>query len=296
MPIDIQTLVTANLLTGFTGSAGSQGVTGFTGSQGNIGFTGSQGDIGYTGSLGYTGSIGYTGSQGDIGFTGSQGAIGFTGSLGYTGSIGFTGSQGPTTIAASALTGTTLASGVTSSSLTSVGTLSSLTVSGNVTVDTNTLFVDATNDRVGIGTTSPTSRLHISGITTFDASMLEKATVSATAASGTIAFDAITQGVLLYTSNSSGNWTLNVRGNSGTSLNTLMTTGQSLTIAFLATNGSSAFYQTGFQIDGTSTTIKWIDATAPSSGNANSIEVYSYTIVKTANATFTVLGSRSRFA
>lgn len=269
MPIDIQTVVTANLLTGFTGSGGSQGVTGFTGSQGNIGFTGSQGA---------------TGSTGATGFTGSQG------------NIGFTGSQGPTTIAASALTGTTLASGVTASSLTSVGTLTSLTVNGNVTVDTNTLFVDATNDRVGIGTTSPTSRLHINGITTFDASMLEKATVSATAASGTIAFDAITQGVLLYTSNSSGNWTLNVRGNSGTSLNTSMTTGQSLTIAFLATNGSSAFYQTGFQIDGASTTIRWIDATAPSSGNANSIEVYSYTIIKTANATFTVLGSRSRFA
>lgn len=268
MPIDIQTVVTANLLTGFTGSGGGQGAIGFTGSQGNIGFTGSQGATGSTGATGFTGSIG----------------------------VGFTGSQGPTTIDASALTGTTLASGVTSSSLTSVGTLSSLTVSGNVTVDTNTLFVDATNDRVGIGTTSPTSRLHISGITTFDASMLEKATVSATAASGTIAFDAITQGVLLYTSNSSGNWTLNVRGNSGTSLNTSMTTGQSLTIAFLATNGSSAFYQTGFQIDGTSTTIRWIDATAPSSGNANSIEVYSYTIIKTANATFTVLGSRSRFA
>ena len=268
MPIDIQTLVTANLLTGFTGSQGSQGATGFTGSQGNIGFTGSQGATGTTGATGFTGSVG----------------------------VGFTGSQGPTTINASALTGTTIASGVTTSSLTSVGTLSSLTVSGNVTVDTNTLFVDATNDRVGVGTTSPTSRLHVNGITTFDASMLEKATVSATAASGTIAFDAITQGVMLYTSNSSGNWTLNVRGNSGTSLNTSMAVGQSLTIAFLATNGSSAFYQTGFQIDGTTTTIRWIDAIAPSSGNANSIEVYSYTIIKTANATFTVLGSRSRFA
>ena len=58
MPIDIQTLVTANLLTGFTGSQGSQGATGFTGSQGNIGFTGSQGATGTTGATGFTGSVG----------------------------------------------------------------------------------------------------------------------------------------------------------------------------------------------------------------------------------------------
>ena len=32
---------------------------------------------------------------------------------------------------------------------------------GNVAVDTNTFFVDTTNNRVGIGTTSPDSRLHI---------------------------------------------------------------------------------------------------------------------------------------
>ena len=40
---------------------------------------------------------------------------------------------------------------------------------GNLTVDTNTLFVDATNDRVGIGTTSPTYKLEASsaGYTAF---------------------------------------------------------------------------------------------------------------------------------
>ena len=67
------------------------------------------------------------------------------------------------THSASNLTGTTLASGVTTSSLTSVGVLSSLSVSGNMTVDTNTLYVDAANNRVGIGTTTPTYRLHVMG-------------------------------------------------------------------------------------------------------------------------------------
>jgi hypothetical protein len=44
----------------------------------------------------------------------------------------------------------------------SVTGITDLTMSGNLTVDTNTLFVDAANNRVGIGTSSPSSPLHIS--------------------------------------------------------------------------------------------------------------------------------------
>lgn len=69
----------------------------------------------------------------------------------------------PAAAAAGTLTGTTLASNVVSSSLTSVGTLGSLAVSGDLTVDTNVLKVDTTNNRVGINVTSPTSNLDIVG-------------------------------------------------------------------------------------------------------------------------------------
>jgi hypothetical protein len=74
------------------------------------------------------------------------------------------GASGTVTAAAGTLTGTTLASNVVSSSLTSVGTLSSLTVSGDLTVDTSTLKVDSTNNRVGIGTASPLAKLEIFGL------------------------------------------------------------------------------------------------------------------------------------
>ena len=124
----------------------------------------------------------------------------------------------------------------------------------------------------------------------------ERTTVSATAATGTVNFDASTQGVLYYTTNASANWTLNVRGDSGTSLNSLLTTGDSITVVFLATQGSTAYYQSAFQIDGSAVTPKWQGGTTPSSGNASSIDSYSFTIIKTGSAAYTVFGSQTKFA
>ena len=124
----------------------------------------------------------------------------------------------------------------------------------------------------------------------------ETTTVSATAATGTINFYVNSQSVLYYTTNASANWTLNVAFSSGTSLNTAMSTGQTVTIAFLVTQGSTAYYENVFQIDGTSVTPKWQGGTAPTKGNASGIDVYTYTITKTASATYTVLASQTQFA
>ena len=119
----------------------------------------------------------------------------------------------------------------------------------------------------------------------------ERTTISATAATGTVDFDASTQGVLYYTTDASGNWTLNVRGTSGTTLNSVLATGDAITIAFLVTNGATAYYQTAFNIDGSAVTPKYSGGTAPAAGNASAIDIYTYTIVKTASATFTVFGA-----
>lgn len=124
----------------------------------------------------------------------------------------------------------------------------------------------------------------------------EVVTVSATAATGTINYDVTTQSVLYYTTNSSGNFTVNFRGSSGTSLNTALATGQSVTVAFLCTNGGTAYYNSAVQVDGASVTPKWQGGTAPSAGNASSIDIYVYTIVKTGSATFTVAASQTKFA
>ncbi len=124
----------------------------------------------------------------------------------------------------------------------------------------------------------------------------EVATVSATAATGTINYDITTQSVLYYTSNASANWTVNFRASSGTSLNTLMSTGQSMTVAFLVTQGSTAYYNSAVQVDGTTSgvTTRWLGG-APTAGNASGIDSYRYLLVKTGSATFTVLASNTQF-
>jgi hypothetical protein len=123
----------------------------------------------------------------------------------------------------------------------------------------------------------------------------EPTTVSATAATGTINYDVTTQSVLYYTSNASANWTVNFRGSSGTSLNTLMATNDTIAVTFMVTQGTTAYYNNAYQIDGTTVTPKWAGGTAPTSGNASGIDVYNYVITKTASATYTVLASQTQF-
>ena len=157
--------------------------------------------------------------------------------------------------------------------------------------------IDASG-RLMVGTTSPSGLLTLVS-TAYPAvstpNIAEPTTVSATAATGTINYDVTTQSVLYYTSNATANWTLNIRGNSGTSLNTLLSTGQSITIAFMVTTGATAYYASALQIDGVSVTPKYQGGSAWTSGNASSIDVYVYTITKTASATYTVFASQSQF-
>jgi hypothetical protein len=151
------------------------------------------------------------------------------------------------------------------------------------------------------GTATFNSAVVMSGESTLSGGSLlkrvkETTTVSATAAANTISYDFITQSVLYYTSDATGNWVLNVRGDSGTTLNSVMSTGQSATVAFLATQGSTAYYQTALQIDGSAVTPKYQGGSAPTEGNVSSVDAYVFTIIKTADATFTALGSQTQFA
>ena len=202
-------------------------------------------------------------------------------------SFGFSGStSGTTTVQATAVAGTTtLTLPAATDTLVGKATtdiLTNKTINGSV-LNTSTLATPTIT-----GGTSTNSVL---------ISPEERTTVSATAATGTINFDAATQSVLYYTTNSTANWTLNIRGSSGTTLTSMLATGDAITVVFLATNGATAYYPTVYQIDGSAVTPKWQGGTAPNAGNASSIDSYSLTIIKTASTpTYTVLGSQTKFA
>jgi hypothetical protein len=140
-----------------------------------------------------------------------------------------------------------------------------------------------------------TGSLSVAGVSTLN-SIKETTTVSATASTGTINFDCSTQPILYYTTNASGNWTMNFRGTSSVSLNTLMSVGQTLTVTFLATQGATAYYNSAVQVDGSSVTPKWQSGITPNAGNASSVDSYTYAIVKTGSAAFTVFASQTRYA
>ena len=124
---------------------------------------------------------------------------------------------------------------------------------------------------------------------------LEPVTIAATAATGSINFDLTTQSVLYYTTNASGNWTLNFRASSGTTLNAAMATGESITAVFMVTQGTTAYYNAIVAVDGVVNTAKWQGGSAPATGNTSGVDVYAYTIIKTGSTLFTVLASQTQF-
>jgi len=152
--------------------------------------------------------------------------------------------------------------------------------------DGHTLVADS-GEATGLKYTNALSDFIIKGFE-------EDVNVVASAATGTINFDISTASVWYYTSNATANHTLNFRYSSGVSLNTALATGDAITVVWLNTNGSTAYYPNVIQIDGNAVTPK-VPA-AISAGNASAIDAYSFTIIKTASATFTVLETQTKFA
>jgi len=166
------------------------------------------------------------------------------------------------------------------------------------------LFYDGTN--LGIGTSSPATKLDVAGTAKFGGSTSQIAAILTNAAETTNITAAALTGVLpvylalgavqYYTAVATGSWTPNISLSSlPTTLNTALAIGQSTTVAFMATQGTTAYFSNALQIDGVAVTPKWQGGAAPTAGNVSGIDVYTYTIVKTAASTYTVLASMTQF-
>ena len=111
----------------------------------------------------------------------------------------------------------------------------------------------------------------------------------------TVQIDIANAAVYYFVASALGNWTVNFRMSSTTSLNNGMGNNESVTAVVMATQGPTPYYSNSTQIDGVTVIPKWQDGLSPIAGSASSIDMYNYNIIKTANATYTVLGSQTRF-
>ena len=210
-------------------------------------------------------------------------------------------------------------------------TANSAVFAGNVTVGGALTYEDVTNvDSIGIITArsgvdvddfiSVGSNIHfgnagVATVTTLNATnitgtnfgtvtatklitneIVEKVSIDSTALNGTRNIDLASNAVYNFTSNATGNFTFNFRGDGSTSLNSILSTGDSMTVALLCKQGGSAYYNNGYQVDGSSVTPLWSGGSAPSSGNANSTDIYTFTIIKIGNASWTVLATQTKYA
>jgi hypothetical protein len=125
---------------------------------------------------------------------------------------------------------------------------------------------------------------------------VEPTTVNSVAATGTIIYEINAQSVVYSTANAAANWTLNIVYSKAMPLNAYLAIGQSVTVANMVTQGATAYYNNVVQIDGVTVTPKYQGGTAYTAGNASSIDVYTYTVTKTADRTYVVLMSQTKFA
>jgi hypothetical protein len=225
------------------------------------------------------------------------------------------GAVGASNIASGAITNTQVsASAAIAYSKLNLGTsIVNADVSASAAIADTKLATIASSGKVSNSATTATSVNTASAIVARDASgdfvankstlatvdvstVIETALIVASPAASTVNINFNTSPTVYYTGNSTADWTLNVRGTNSVTLNNSILTGQIATVTFIATNGSTAYRPTVFQVDGSAVTPKWMGGTAPTTGNANSLDAYTLAIIKTGAAAFTVLASQTRFA
>lgn len=165
--------------------------------------------------------------------------------------------------------------------------ITSLTTTGNVSIGStgNVLINNASLSNVQTFTAS--SYIQIKAGT-------ENVSITNTPTTGTVTYNLIDQAIIYNTANLTGNLTLNFVGNGTTTLNSLMSVGNSMVGTYLTTVGANVYSISNVEIDGSARTIKWVGGSNPYV-TSSALVSYTFTLIKTASNTYTVLGSSTRY-
>ena len=201
--------------------------------------------------------------------------------------------------------GATLPSGKTLSGAGSLNITGISTFGGNVSIAGTLTYQDVANiDSVGIVTARTGIKVlaggaNIVGVTTaasgvnLNGTLREKVNVTAGKLSDNLNIDLANGMVHLFTTAESTTAVPNIRVDASTSLNSVMVIGESVVVTLITTANASA-YSAHMTIDGVARTEYWVGGSAPSEGGSSGVDIHTFTIIKTADATFTVIGNHSK--
>ena len=151
------------------------------------------------------------------------------------------------------------------------------------------------------GSNTPAERMRITsggGIHFNNGELIERVNVTSGKLSDNTNIDLEDGMMHLFTTTESTTATPNIRINSSTSLNDTMATGDAISVT-IVTTAAAAGYAATVNIDGATVgtnggTLNWTGGSAPSDGGSSGVDIYAYTIMKTASATYTVIATQTK--
>ncbi|AFD02650.1 sericin 1 precursor-like protein [Synechococcus phage S-MbCM6] len=174
---------------------------------------------------------------------------------------------------------------------------------GNISFNTDTLYVDATNDRVGFGTTLPQAKLHMIGgfgLNANTAPIIEGINIVTDSINGSPNIRVDTDGPShIFTTASTGNFTINIGTgtNAGTDLSSVMDVGQYISVTAIVSLGASSGFCNTINLGGAANTTYWVGGEVPDEvGDTSGYDIYYIQIHRNAASTYYVLAGKGHYS
>lgn len=112
---------------------------------------------------------------------------------------------------------------------------------------------------------------------------------------GTKNIDISAGSLYFFSEYATDNCVINLRYDDDTKLGDVMKGGTSIVVTTLLSLGASSYYVTNLKIDGVTQNINWILGNTPTGGFINSINAYTFAVIRKADLNYVVLGTLTQF-